>query len=591
MFETEAINAYGITKREPAQDVWYSHGVRVMGVGESECLRAKLSCNGMLVELDPLVHSAGNEQLLTDVINSAICALDFNLRRSWWEEGLDVRDAMDAYAPTLLLDEKSRHFSSELYEIMQKTRLRISDERSPVAVTINALPQITSIESIETDEYEGLQDLEWLMATVTEAIQRAFMLKRGYLALRTQRPFDQDVLGYDWIYSYIRKHFEQGLRPHCEYDDERMFVLLPLGDQSEALARTVLTKHFAEAKHAGKKLDIILGFNDGVDYPDLVRELSSDADVIDLYVNETESTGVDAKRYGLNSLNIHTDPWREGDPYIIPETDTPLHRVFAVRQEKQEDSKGKCRLQRIFGRMMLDQMIRGGKIPSKIRVADADAWFFDTSEFGPSESAPFLDTHCLSTLLREMEERDLKMISAKSWSSKFTNDRPDGKIPDLGQPVPAVYRLMDLAHGKYHNTVIGGATIHDFATGLAMILTITERYMSRAEDFHESLLATAAGVRFGVSESIHATNQVHDDLCEAKRWLEDATGLAQHYGRSQYPDVADVFRAVVNANGMKELAEQTDDPSQALADYSMLIRHGQKHPRDPRSKDPSWKTG
>ncbi|NOS67968.1 MAG: hypothetical protein HOO67_06455, partial [Candidatus Peribacteraceae bacterium] len=132
--------------------------------------------------------------------------------------------------------------------------------------------------------------------------------------------------------------------------------------------------------------------------------------------------------------------------------------------------------------------------------------------------------------------------------------------------------------------MVGGGTLGDFPTVLALLAVISHRYPgSRVEDLHYSTIAHHAGVRWGSSETAYVSNEVRQDsLDQTKRWFAGGQGLRKLYAGTPNP-----LDAMIDSQKLRRDFSGSKW-TKAMEEYEEVVAWAKEHPDDVRTGDASW---
>lgn len=548
--------------RKAAAGTWYEGrnlGVNQLGVGVSGLWEAEVNVNGFVQSIE-LLEKPGKLTIddLRIAINRGMLNALHGLHVHWSDYGMDLGQAIET-VPYLKPDQELK---AELQSYGFHSEGRCD-------FTVNAEPQITSLKATDIG-------IENIAKAISLALHSALKLRQKLVSRMTDgSPLKHDVASFQWLEHDLKQNIQA-------VDEDRLTILMPVGRGGNHHFINSATRIVEQANDIGKKVDLLLGLNH-VDYPEEVNGLrSQNTDIVNLYLNEEESTGIQPNIPLLLTEDVYESPDLTGEKYVIGKSDPKRNRIFAIRQEQTPWNKGKNPLQRVLVRMLDDSVRHGnGAIPKDMLLMDADSWLVQHSA-GRRPQNFDLGSNGLGSLLAEKESLGLEMIGAHCQSAKFEQTRNGDKVPNFDRPLTKLYQLLD-ASSPYLKFMPGGATLGDFPTVLAALAIIAHRYPgSRSEDMHTSIIADAAGVKWDLAKNTSVSNEVREEnLDQAKRWFSGAQGLLKLYKGQN------AFKGIMKPNSFRS-AFGGPEWKEAMDQYEYLIEYSKQHPDDIRTGDASW---
>ena len=316
-------------------------------------------------------------------------------------------------------------------------------------------------------------------------------------------------------------------------DDNRTLVVLSAGGDADQLYRPALDRLARQASDSGKRLQILLGLNNGAVFP--AGWSPHGTDVTHLYAEQKPAPSIPGTIHSTAGLDA---------PFTLHEPVAEGHELFAVHQPEHPYSAGKIRMLNDLYAMLLRSVAHGGSLPKRLLFMDAESHFHRVTT--APHRPPDQSTNGLEALLAHLEGPDaVKMVGATMRHAAYKIMQPGNeRVPDFTVRISHQHAALNATHGyNRHQSLIGGGIAGSTPELLALGSAVGKYPGLCAEDAATSLLASHAGVPWKVARDALVTNftppaaerrKVIDQLA---RWGLGPASIRELYGTSEYGDL------------------------------------------------------
>lgn len=327
-------------------------------------------------------------------------------------------------------------------------------------------------------------------------------------------------------------------------EKRRIVAVLAAANGSHNLLAGSIPALLAQSQDSGLGLDLMVGLNDGFRCDELLSQIARDSNSSLVFLFARPRAVYD--RPGTIITESGVPGWQELQP-----CGSGRNRIFAIVQPADPYSRGKIRiLGDIYTSLLTAALNNGCRLPETCLWLDAESHLVVQPRGSSRPDNP------LALLFNEVtSDPDLELLGTRVRFAVYPSDgvNPSAAFPDSTVAVPAIYEVLNAAHGRARgvNWLPGGGTLGKTTTAVALVSVIARLYPgTRVEDCQGTIIAQHAQIKWSISETIESTNRCFDErhslssatqspayMAQLGRWLAGLQSLRDLYGDAAVSDI------------------------------------------------------